>query len=1555
MAQPNLIIKKPTSGINTDSNPNDIPAGAMLGALDITDINHGELNEDGFTQLNNNTELAFDICPTQVQMLGKKYRLKFDIPNVVFNIFIKVIHRNNTWSVNPPNGIGTSCGTLNSTAIFNDINTNFAISYDGLYAGFAHTFDNVDYGADYLQFDLLFDNFGFDDYFVEVKIVDTSTGLISYPYELNVLNDAISLDKEGFLKPIEIISNGSKMFIFSAVECPDQNEYTAYQGIFTSPITTDGYREALVDSSTGDLIPINTEVKVFNTALPNSLTISGTFILGQSVEFGSQNNIPNLASPPMSVMASTTIGAKAFFNTRTLSTIGVAEKNETTGVWTYIELLRSTNLNFRTNKPIQAKVSITDFGYIFNWTDFNEKPRRLTYEGEFVEGGFLEVYNPLNKYNLDNIDQESQLIVSNNLARIKLGNSLDIDNIGTEFTGVKPAGTYQAFVRFATEDGQYGVFSPPSNTTTIYNIRPSGFWQPQVAGGISGESALIIDISNIKKGLYKYFQIAIVEMTGSSFNVYALQQQDLNDDDDTIRVIDTGRRQSDYVLLDSALINELQFTITAAKSIEDYDNRIEFANVKLQNRYDLTEWAKTIQIYYEQRELEPLYIPVAGGDIYENQFNYWFDMKYCKWLSDEYLSYAPFETVRWAIMVWFKDGGAPLTFHIGDYRVDPSNDNPDGLHPLLLDLSDTSNNVLQIVAKYTNVNLNYQLPTGEILWDIIEDWRICRADIPQEMLWSGMALEGDVLSSSITYINQRYTNEGTANVSPQRRRFFTYVPDFINNGYKYSRQEGDKAYFIEPTRQTNGASFESVDYYGDNQNTGMGWSNGVGVSILRDTSGAISEGGINYSLLTPTFAASDGRQRQGRYARLMTLAADIPTPTTNSLLLFNFYYVREIVGEKYGNIYSTPFYIVTGDYFDRNTHTTNKVYTVYSGNMFIQKSYYTIQQTLSSSNYLFQKVAGFYSMNRFNSQLRNGIFLQYDRFFYPDPTIKNILEDTYTYDTAFNPRYIFQNQLVFNPKLKYLLAEKASIYWSDKALDNGTFGANRIFRPLNKKALEERFGEITHIETFNIESQTYLATWQPFQFTLQYFNNTGQLITENSQVLLGTGDVLGRNGANVTRYGCSHKWSIVKGVNPQGKPVMYWYSANERHLMRMGADGLSNISLSAGFETFLNKYCLLNDVSNIEDTPTRFYGVHGVWNDLKKQYILTFRGIRKHTIWNDEIEYQKGEWVTDETTFGFEGIPVLYRAKIANTNRVLSNTTYWKKFDTYNRESIAFFTIVWDEYSNSLKTELTHIPMIYGEYKSTFVSGSPLATTPSLIYEHNKDNQARYYCSVPQIAILDDEFVTVQLLGINQEYDGVVYEDWLFETDLNCTSFLGVNSAPNNMESLLEEHKSAFIFSDYGAYYRVKAIIDTTHFTVDKLEDVVWNTDNDAFYTSICNTGEPFFEQVVNEPKGTYSFFGHIAMFSDTTIKRVEFEAGLDSLGQKTTQSFLNEEEFEYFNGTLNSQIKNDATNNPTNNNVGKNLVQGYWMKVKALFKLNIKNKIHKYSVKAQPLQRILK
>ena len=96
-------------------------------------------------------------------------------------------------------------------------------------------------------------------------------------------------------------------------------------------------------------------------------------------------------------------------------------------------------------------------------------------------------------------------------------------------------------------------------------------------------------------------------------------------------------------------------------------------------------------------------------------------------------------------------------------------------------------------------------------------------------------------------------------------------------------------------------------------------------------------------------------------------------------------------------------------------------------------------------------------------------------------------------------------------------------------------------------------------------------------------------------------------------------------------------------------------------------------------------------------------------------------------------------------------------------------------------------------------------------------------------------------------------------------------------------------------------------------------------------------------------------MFLDNLIKRVEFKAGLDSLGQKTTQSYLNEEEFQYFNGTINSQIKNDTTNNPTNNNVGKNLVQGYWMKVKVLFKLNIKNKIHKYSVKAQPLHRILK
>ena len=99
MAQPNLIIKKPSGGINTDTNPNDIPPQSMLGALDITDINHGELNEDGFTQLNNNTELAFDICPNKAIMISKTYRLRFDIPSEDFNITINVIHRDNTWNI----------------------------------------------------------------------------------------------------------------------------------------------------------------------------------------------------------------------------------------------------------------------------------------------------------------------------------------------------------------------------------------------------------------------------------------------------------------------------------------------------------------------------------------------------------------------------------------------------------------------------------------------------------------------------------------------------------------------------------------------------------------------------------------------------------------------------------------------------------------------------------------------------------------------------------------------------------------------------------------------------------------------------------------------------------------------------------------------------------------------------------------------------------------------------------------------------------------------------------------------------------------------------------------------------------------------------------------------------------------------------------------------------------------------------------------------------------------------------------------------------------------
>ena len=205
MAQPNLIIKKPSGGINTDTNPNDIPPQSMLGALDITDINHGELNEDGFTQLNNNTELAFDICGTQVQMLAKNYRLKFDIPDSAFTIVFKIIHRVNTWNV----VITTpSITSSDPEIVYSDIDNEFQSNYDNLYDDFFHTFSNIIDGGSYLQFDLLFDNFRFDDYFVEVSIVKTDDNTITYPYDLFVLNDSISLDKEGYLKPIEIVSLG---------------------------------------------------------------------------------------------------------------------------------------------------------------------------------------------------------------------------------------------------------------------------------------------------------------------------------------------------------------------------------------------------------------------------------------------------------------------------------------------------------------------------------------------------------------------------------------------------------------------------------------------------------------------------------------------------------------------------------------------------------------------------------------------------------------------------------------------------------------------------------------------------------------------------------------------------------------------------------------------------------------------------------------------------------------------------------------------------------------------------------------------------------------------------------------------------------------------------------------------------------------------------------------------------------------------------------------------------------------------------------------------------
>ena len=1311
-------------------------------------------------------------------------------------------------------------------------------------------------------------------------------------YETVVTVDAISTDKTGIFYPSCFVNINNDQQIFATTNTKEPQ-------VLTATVDTTGVGLRLLFASDpeiedGEEVYIYSEVGGLNQ-------VSSVCTIERTV--GNTYQVIGVTTTP--IIASGTYVVVRYY--RTLSVIGYAQKNDIIDVWDYTELLRSNKLNFRLYKQIQGALDITEDGVIYDWTDYLNPLRRLIYRGQIIANGFLTLYNTEAIYDLDSIDLESRLQLGVNTSKVSLAVATTTGlggRIGYTI-GAKSTACYAAFIRFKTSDGAYSTYSKASNVLWLHdsNVLEHKY------GNNSGR-VLQITIEQIPVDIYDFVQVGIIEFTTDSWKGYSLPEIEINGES-TIYVADSGFNTASYIDFNDAniLLEQIPFVFENAKSILAYNNYRLAANANLYQQYDLTDWAQDIILTVVRRTFETIFNDhcdrarigiLSGINAYDKCSNNW-------------MSYMPNDTYRFCVFVDWKNGMPTSTYWIDDIEFDLGNE-----------VSDTSAtpNLFQYYIEADNIIMGYILPDGKLLKDVVKDIRFGRALCNPKVKTMGcyiLSTDAGVYQMTESY----YTGALDPNI--ELRRLTMYSPDYQNTGQELTFDLGDEVTALESSLQnSNNVVFDSwaMDFYAD----GATAAPNIAVAEIEN----LETGGgsiiTNLVKLPPTGSGFV----KNRGTSVMIVTADMPY-TLNYGFGVMYYMAADIVGGAYPSApQQTRFFVLPQDqWYNEDTHTDATVYSIYGGDCFPTKSYYKISEGSGNS---YNSVVAFYTFNRTNTGLRSGSFPNIDltnyltQDFITATYFTAFPFDRYFYDAVFTPRYIFQNSVAFNPLLPQFTNQFSTLYYSNQSFSSNVSGGNRIWLPLDNKVLETKYGAITHIETLLGQTGTnILIVWQERRVTAQYFDNTANIKSNTGELLIGNGAVLGREGQNFTEFGCEHKWSIVKGQTDTGKDVAYWLCLRKTAIMRFGADGTSNIigniaSLieNRGILGLFNGY-------NNDDEPALFNGCHAVWDNKRMEYIVTLRLLPKAIPYEESANI--GQFKQDPTLkWGFEQFPVMYRS-LTNLNVSVPPSFFWQTLSGYDSEYFETLTLVWSEMDNTFKTFRTYSPKIYGQFNDNYVSSHP--TQGNLIYEHNDiNNEALFYCvkeTTEITATTDPATFRINGVGIESTFPSpfVIEDRQKYVVAINGKNYEVVGTGTNFLQM---------------------ANVDS--------DDVLPQATIFDFSYSVCNSQDPYITGLCNNPEAKYFHFEQKSVQADDALKRTEYEAGYNGTGTTLTKGFSVKSEEVYQNGTWDTQIRQDTTSNPTNNTVGRNKVEGVWMKFKNIFRWGKNNKVLITIIKALETQK---
>lgn len=1488
------IIKRLIGGLNLDNNVNDVPPMDFIDGYDVVDRNPTNSSEDKYLQPENNNELAYNLGVIE-EPQGKIYRITIDISNIIeqeeTTISMKFYGKYGwDWTLNFYYVAGDTTNALFADMVI--IFPAYGLAPPQLVSASSTT----------LVFDVQPSNwFSCTDFFISMS--DNANP--SAVYTVQVLQDAISVEKTGALVPIEFTNVGSDQQVWATTKSKEIE-------IISAVLDSDSLGFCFLTFSTANILNEEEEVYMYGNGVAVYVVVKNVGYLPNNVYFIYASRNPTNLNPLFPDGSYTIVR-----NKRTVSVIGYARKNYLDDEWSYTELIRSINLNFRTYKQIQAYGMITNNGTIYNWTDYLNQIKRLYYFGEILSQGFLTVYNTEAIYDLDTIGQESNLQLGTNTAKVTLSSS--------EGTGSKLEGNYVAFVRFKTIDGFYTTYSKASN---VQWLRTSRY---EVHGSTYGtRSSLKILVEQINFNVFDYVQVSIIHFTDASWTGYSLPEKSVNGLSE-IEIIDTGFNRLEYLDFNDAnfYLNQIPFVFENAKTILPYALYQVAANVNLIKDRDLTEWARTIQLaarrdfYISNFTSSPDNNPNLFKDYIFKGIN---EFDKC---SNEWMSYMPWDLYRFCVFIDWEDGSPTSTYWIDDVSFKPI-DNPsipDG--DLYFTYGGVSDGYFyRYYVEATNINIDYVLPNGENLREIVKDIRFGRALCNPQVLATGMGIvvHKDVGNGDFALAGYD-DNIGMADI--KKNKLVLYSPDYINQNINdnFSNLYGD---FVIARHGAKVSEYPSVPVPFPAGGYAATFIAGYGIGSSRSTANVYrvipTETGIDTEIAKMKYTwETDSVIRGGLPIELET-DLDYGSSIADVDQAQFIYYIRPYPTSGAYPIIpeNTNFFVIPQDkWFDKQTHNSSTVYSIYGGDSFISFSAYKIKENPTSIK---STVVVFPSIGRTNAALRGSVYGGYPYYslseylanpYLTDPVYSG---DQYTYSQSLTPRYPFQNQVAFNSELPQITKLGSSIFYSEQSVSYDLAGGNRLWGAANRKDLEATYGDIIHMEILLGFSETgLLIVWQPERTTAQYFDNTANLKSSTGDLLIGNGAIMARKGVDFTEYGCEHKWTIIKGQNPAGKDVVYWACFRKGAIMRLGADGTADLVGDINNLLTNKTFLALQNIYNNEDIPAHNFGCHAVWNNQTKEYILTLTLVPKTIV---KRTYTDGDWATSGETWGFENLPVMYKS--IGTNNFDPPFGSWEEHKGYDDDAFQIWTMVWNELDNKFKTFRTFNPKIYGQFNNTYVSSHP--NYPNLIYEHNKNkNEALFYCTLMKYeveAVTNPALFRIEGAGIESILPSIPF-------------------TPNERTKwVVKIEDKNFEIVGGGTDYLQMANVDN--------DDILPNyTFYRGFIYYICNSQDPYIEGVVNEAKPRYIHFVGKNTQSDDTLKRTEYYAGYDSLGTVTTESFTNKVEEEFYNGESNVQIKNDTTNNPTDNEIGENVVQGKWMKLKNIFRWGKKNRLYTLSINA--------